>query len=82
MSSITVYFSPGCTQCRATKMHLKRRGLDYNEIDISENPESKDYIQSEGFVQVPVVDLGNGDVFSGFRPDRIDSFAKNAAVVA
>ena len=80
MSSITVYSAPRCTQCRATKMHLKRRGLEYNEIDISENPESKKYIQDKGFVQVPVVDMGNGDLFSGFRPDRIDSYAKELSV--
>lgn len=80
MSSITVYSAPGCTQCRATKKHLKRRGLEYNEIDISENPESKKYVEDKGFVQVPVVDMGNGDMFSGFRPDRIDSYAKELSV--
>lgn len=80
MSSITVYSAPGCTQCNATKKHLKRRGLEYNEIDISENPESKKYVEDKGFVQVPVVDMGNGDMFSGFRPDRIDSYAKELSV--
>lgn len=80
MSSITVYSAPGCTQCNATKKHLRRRSLEYNEIDISENPESKKYVEDKGFVQVPVVDMGNGDMFSGFRPDRIDSYAKELSV--
>mgnify|MGYP001941383187 FL=1 len=80
MSSITVYSAPGCTQCNATKKHLRRRGLEYNEIDISENPESKKYVEDKGFVQVPVVDMGNGDMFYGFRPDRIDSYAKELSV--
>ena len=80
MSSITVYSAPGCTQCNATKKHLRRRGLEYNEIDISENPESKKYVEDKGFVQVPVVDMGNGDMFYGFRPDRIDSYSKELSV--
>lgn len=80
MSSITVYSAPGCTQCNATKKHLRRRGLEYNEIDISENPESKKYVEDKGFVQVPVVDMGNGDMFYGFRPDHIDSYAKELSV--
>lgn len=80
MPTITVYSAPGCKQCRATKKHIERRGMTYNEIDISTNEEAREFILEQGFQQVPVVDLGNGDMFYGFRPDRIDAVAKDSAV--
>lgn len=80
MSAITVYSAPGCKQCRATKKHLERRGVAYNEIDISANDEAREFIANQGFQQVPVVDLGDGNLFYGFRPERIDAVAKELSV--
>lgn len=80
MPTITVYSAPGCRQCKYTKKHIERRGMTYKEIDISQNDEAREFIIEKGFQQAPVVDLGDGDLFYGFRPDRIDAVAKELAV--
>lgn len=80
MSTITVYTAPGCTQCKFTKKYLNQKGLSYNEVDLSTNDDARDSLISQGFSSVPVVDLGDGEKFFGFRPERIDNFiTKHAA---
>lgn len=74
--SITVYSTPSCQQCRMTKKHLERKGLDYTEVDISTDDKAREYVLSQGFTQAPVVELENGEIFYGFRPDRLDAVAK------
>lgn len=80
--SITVYSKPACTQCRAVKRHLDSRGVDYKEVDMSSNQEALNYVLDKGFRQAPVVDMGEGTVFSGYRPDLIDSVMKTELKVS
>ena len=77
--SITVYSTPSCQQCRMTKKHLERNGLDYTEVDITKDNAAREYVMKQGFIQAPIVDLGDGEIFSGFRPDRLDAAAKQKA---
>ena len=72
--SITLYTTPACVQCNATKKALDRAGLDYDTVDISANDEARDYVMALGYVQAPVVEA-NGEHWSGFRPDRIKALA-------
>ncbi len=78
--SITVYSKPSCVQCNAVKRQLKSLGMNYEEVDISVDDKARDYVASLGYIQAPVVDLGNGETFSGFRPDKIKAIAKMSAV--
>ncbi|MTL15732.1 glutaredoxin-like protein NrdH [Nocardia seriolae] len=77
--TITVYTKPACVQCNATYRALDKAGVDYSVIDISENPEARDYVMALGYLQAPVVVAGD-DHWSGFRPDRIKSLADAVAV--
>ena len=76
--SITVYTKPACVQCTATYRALDKVGLEYDVIDISENPEARDFVMALGYLQAPVVVAGD-EHWSGFRPDRIKTLAANAA---
>ncbi|MGF7124140.1 redoxin NrdH [Rhodococcus sp. TAF43] len=76
--SITVYTKPACVQCNATYRALDKAGLEYDIVDISENPEARDYVMALGYLQAPVVVAGD-DHWSGFRPDRIKTLTANAA---
>ncbi|MBM4485503.1 glutaredoxin-like protein NrdH [Rhodococcus hoagii] len=76
--SITVYTKPACVQCNATYRALDKAGLEYDIIDISENPEARDYVMALGYLQAPVVVAGE-EHWSGFRPDRIKDLTANAA---
>lgn len=76
--SITVYTKPACVQCNATYRALDKAGVEYSVIDITEDSEARDYVMALGYLQAPVVVVGE-DHWSGFRPDRIKSLIVNAA---
>ena len=76
MSTITVYTKPACQQCNAVFRTLE--GVDYAVVDITTNPEARDYVMALGYLQAPVVVAGD-DHWSGFRPDRIKALAHATA---
>ncbi|MDA2893372.1 glutaredoxin-like protein NrdH [Mycolicibacterium sp. BiH015] len=78
MHSITVYTKPGCPQCRATTRALDRAGLDYECVDISTDPEERDFVMSLGYLQAPIVVAADRH-WSGFRPDHITDLATDVA---
>jgi glutaredoxin-like protein NrdH len=55
-------------------MALDRAGIDYQVVDISKDPEARDYVMSLGYLSAPVV-VADGEHWSGFRPDRIKEVA-------
>lgn len=70
--SITVYTTPACVQCNATKKHLDRRGLEYEVVDLSTNPAVLQALLEEGYSQAPIVRHGD-KTWSGYRPADIDA---------
>lgn len=73
--AITVYTKPACVQCRATKRALTKLGLEFQEVDLSEDAGALATVKSLGFMQAPVI-AANGEYWSGYRPDRIKALAK------
>ena len=76
--TVTVYTRPACVQCTATKKALDKRGITYESIDVSENPDAGDYVKALGYLTAPVVIAGD-DHWSGYRPDRISALVSVAA---
>ncbi|MDH3026227.1 redoxin NrdH (plasmid) [Gordonia amicalis] len=77
-TTITVYTKPACVQCNATYKALDRAGLSYEIVDITQDPEARDYVMSLGYLQAPVVVAGDKH-WSGFRPDHIKALGAAAA---
>lgn len=75
---ITVYSKPDCTKCTATYRALDKVGLDYEVVDITEDPDARDYVMGLGHLAAPVVVVSNGEHWSEFRPDRIRALANVA----
>ena len=65
---ITVYTRDNCVQCNRTKATLKKRDLEYVEIEIDD--ETADSFRELGYLSLPIV-VANGEVWTGFRPDKI-----------
>lgn len=78
MNTVTVYTKPACVQCNATFRALDKQGTPYRKVDITTDPEARDYVMALGYLQAPVVVAGT-EHFSGFRPDRITRLADNYA---
>jgi glutaredoxin-like protein NrdH len=75
MNQITVYTKPGCVQCDAVFRALDKMGIDDSRVDISTDPEAREYVMALGYLQVPVIYAGPDNHFCGFRPDRLEALA-------
>jgi glutaredoxin-like protein NrdH len=71
---LLVYTKPSCVQCTATYRALDSKGIDYDVLDLSEDPAALEQVKSLGYLQAPVV-ITDQDHWSGFRPDKIDELA-------
>lgn len=76
--SIMVYSKPNCPQCTMTCRLLDQLGLEYQAVDVTQDQEALEYILSLGYKQAPVVVAGDNH-WSGYRPDRIKTLAKQPA---
>ena len=73
--TVTVYTTPNCVQCNATKKHLDRRSIVYKVVDLSENPDKLTEFVSMGLATAPIVEVGDKR-WSGYRPAEIDAITK------
>jgi glutaredoxin-like protein NrdH len=73
---VIVYTTPGCVQCDATKRALNSYGIAFAEIDLSAKPDVLDRLKADGWQRAPIVHTGDGQAWSGFRPDKIRELAR------
>jgi len=67
----TVYTKDNCVQCDMTKRLMDKIGVEYETINISDNPAELDKLISMGYRAAPVVVASDGTSFAGFQPDKI-----------
>ena len=71
---IKIYTKDKCVQCGFTKDEFRRRGIDFEEIDVT--PELAIELQAQyGIASVPFVKVNEDSYWTGFRPDRIEEIA-------
>ncbi len=75
---MVVYVKPSCVQCTATFRALDSKGLEYEVLDLSEDPVALAEVKALGYLQAPIV-ITDEDHWSGFRPDKIDQYALRVA---
>lgn len=77
MRNIKVYSSPTCGYCNQLKDWLKEKGVEFEEFNVFENEEARDFIvKKSGQMGVPVSLIAdengeNEEVVLGFDPDKI-----------
>ncbi|MDW5378577.1 glutaredoxin-like protein NrdH [Halomonas sp. HP20-15] len=72
--SIKIYSKPDCMQCHATYRALDKQGLDYTVVDLTQDRDAIETVESLGYRQLPVV-VAAGEHWSGFRPEKIRGLA-------
>ena len=72
--AVTVYTLPACVLCDSTKRMLQRNQIDYEEVDMSQDPVALEMVKTMGYTAAPVVVAGD-DHWSGFRMDRIQAIS-------
>lgn len=68
---LTIYSKPSCVQCNATYRALDDKGVEYDVVDMSVDPDALEKVRALGHLQAPVVITPEGEHWSGFRPDLI-----------
>lgn len=74
----TVYTKPSCVQCNATYRALDSQGIEYDIVDLTEDPAALEIVKQLGHLQAPVV-VTDDENWSGFRPDKISALAARLA---
>ena len=74
---VRVYSKPNCWQCSATIRKLDLLGVEY-VVEDATDPQTVAALKELGYFSAPVVCVGvsNDDMWSGYRPDRIEEIAR------
>ena len=80
MVKIVIYTTAYCPYCRAAKKLLDQKGVEYEEVDLTRDPQLKERTMKElGWRTVPIV-VVDGTVVGGFtellrleREKRLDT---------
>ncbi|MGX4687019.1 glutaredoxin-like protein NrdH [Vagococcus sp. JNUCC 83] len=76
MDTITLYTKNNCPQCLMTKKFLAQKNVEFNEINIDNEPQYIDSLKEQGFQSVPVLKTMDETVtIVGFRPDQLRTLA-------
>ena len=82
--TITVFWQPGCTSCLRTKEFLRTQGIEFESVNVREDPQAMARLAALGARSVPVIARGDAFVygqdlavvarFLGIEPDlqRLD----------
>jgi glutaredoxin-like protein NrdH len=57
-----------------TKKMLDKNGIEYNTVDITQDPAAYEMIVGMGFMAAPVV-ITENDAWAGFNPEKINAIA-------
>ena len=77
----TIYSTPDCYACRATRREFDKTGLPYAVVDVSVDDSAREKLAGMGYRSAPVVIAPSGQHWSGHRPDRIHAL-NNGAICA
>lgn len=63
----TIYTTKTCPYCNAAKAMLSGKGIEYEEIDLTQNPEERVKLsEKHNWRTVPLI-LKNGELIGGFN---------------
>jgi glutaredoxin-like protein NrdH len=68
---VTVYTKPSCGACTATKVWLRRHGLEFTEFDVEADHAARAAVTVYGYSSLPVVVGDDGRHWSGFQERRL-----------
>lgn len=72
MKKVKIYSTPTCTYCKQTKAFFKEKGIEYEDVDVSENKEqASEMMKISGSMSVPVIVI-DGEVIKGFDQEKLE----------
>lgn len=67
---VTVFSKNNCMQCHMVKKWLSDKAVQFQEINIDEQPQYIDQVREMGFMAAPII-VKDTLSFSGFRPTEL-----------
>ncbi len=61
--TFTVYWQPGCTSCLRTKEFLRAHGIEFESVNVREDPQAMQRLTALGARSVPVIARGDAFVY-------------------
>lgn len=59
MNEVVVYSKPNCKNCKMLKRWLTIKGIEFSEIDVTENKDGYDKITKANRTSLPVLEINN-----------------------
>lgn len=81
MSPVIVYSNDSCPNCENLKKALTIKAIEYQEINIAQQPQEAEMLREKGFRALPVI-LDNGEWMSGFTPTNFSKIVKAHSATA
>ena len=70
MTKVTIYSTPACPYCKQAKEYLKKKGIEYTDIDVAtDEKKAQEMIKKSGQMGVPVIVVekdGKEELMVGF----------------
>ncbi len=71
MKNVTIYSTPSCGWCKATKDYFAQNNVTYTEKDVATDPIARnEMLEKSKQMGVPVIDIG-GEIVVGFNQPRL-----------
>ena len=71
MPQVILYTTPTCTYCKSAKAFFEEHGVNYEEIDVSQDiQKAQELIEKTGQTGVPVIEI-DGEIIIGFDKRRL-----------
>ncbi len=71
MKNVTIYSTPSCGWCRATKDYFAQNQIGYTEKDVASDPAARaEMLEKSKQMGVPVIDI-DGEITIGFNQPRL-----------
>ena len=76
MPKVKIFTTISCPYCLTLKEFLKERNIEFEEIDVGENPKAaREMIEKSGQMGVPVIEI-DGEIVVGFDKEKISKLLK------
>jgi glutaredoxin-like YruB-family protein len=73
---VKVYSTPTCPYCKMAKDFLKEKGVEFEDVDVSENHEAAhEMMKKSGQMGVPQIEI-NGKIIVGFDREALEKELK------
>jgi glutaredoxin 3 len=71
---VTIYTTRSCPHCARAKDLLKRKGISFQEIDVTEDKEKRDEAEERyGWMTVPIIIIGDHCIGGAEELYRLES---------